>query len=242
MTPAFWLRRGSRFFLLMKVLYWIIPVIFICSAVYTQKVLVDRRFSFILNNPDCEWCLETDAPDRVDFIPHKTIFLRLAAPADSGFLADVLWLRASYHFGVHAITDGIYPYLDFLLQRITDLSPKWDLPYWAGAVMLLFEARDPIKAMALLDKGMDNLPELWELPFLKGYIFWKQFNNFQAASLFFHRASKLPGAPVYLSDLSRRMDTKRGQKRADDIFSGMVDKKLADPLQNERIHKRIEEM
>ena len=121
------------------------------------------------------------------------------------------------------------------------MSPRWELPYWAGTVMLLFEAKEPYEAMNLISKGIEVAPGTWEFPFLKGYIFWKQFNNYSAASYFFSKAASLDNAPTYLGDLSSKFARKVGQDKVDSIFSELMDKKITDSVQKQIIKQRIGE-
>ncbi len=164
-------------------------------------------------NPECPWCLNLGQDtDDVVFLPLNTSFVRLSAPADSDFIADILWMRATYYFGKHVLSDRQYPFLLFLLDLITDLSPNWIQPYLFGAVLLPVEAGLIDDGLYLIEKGLNHLPDQWRLWFFKGYYIWKGSGDNIEGAKAIHKASTLPGAPVFLSRLSATLANKSDQR------------------------------
>ena len=206
-----------------------------------QTDLLQKRFLFDFGVPECPWC-DSNVIDDVRFLPVNTLVTRLGAPADADFLADLIWFRTCYYFGAHALTDKEYGYLYYLLDRISDLAPRWELPYMFGAVVLYLEAGNPVEALKLIKKGNNNVPKCWELVFLKGYIFWKQFNNLEAASTILFKASQINGAPEYLSYLSGTLATHTGEKEFTSVFFHTVMSVIDDPLQKKIMQKKMLEL
>ena len=220
---------------------WPMIGILLGVTIIWQSHIVSERLVPTLNNPDCHWCDTSERADQVRFIPSNPLFIRLAAPADPQLLADLLWFRLGYYFGAHAISDRSYEHLYFLLNQVTDLSPRWSYPYLTGAIMLYLEAQDPVNSLRLISKGMKAMPELWGLPFFKAYIFWKEFEDYKTASHFLLLAASLKNAPSYLSGLAAKLAKKSGDMEFLEVFREMVDKRVDDPKQRKHILKRLQE-
>ncbi len=211
-------------------------------TIYNQTFLLKKRFSFSFTNPFCSWCnQEEEELDEVRFIPTNTLLTRMVSPADPDFMADLLWMRASYYFGVHAITDQDFFYLHYLLNKITDLSPRWEYPYLFGAIALYVEAQKPHQALSLLEKGILNLNESWRLRFLKGYIHWKVFKNYELASKTLYRASQIEGAPQYFVNLSVTLAMQSKNSAFSKAFYDIVMQTLKNPFQKKIIQQKIKE-
>ncbi|MFW5687818.1 MAG: hypothetical protein ACOCXV_02715 [Bacteroidota bacterium] len=180
-------------------------------TIFFQMEYVSKRYSVRIINPECPWCEEAVRED-VLYIPISAALMRLFSPADPHFLADLLWMRSAYYFGEHALKDQEYPYLFHMIDLITDLSPSWEHPYLFGAVILPDEADAVDDGMYLIEKGLVHHPDMWELWFYKGYYLWKYFDDNIGASEALHKASLMPGAPLYLAKLSATLATKAGQK------------------------------
>ncbi|GAB6145137.1 hypothetical protein JCM12294_25750 [Desulfocicer niacini] len=200
-----------------------------------------HRFSYTFDNPDCPWC-ETQSGDEITYLPLNTLPARLFSPADPDFLSDLIWMRTCYYFGAHSITDNQYDYLSFLLELITDLSPKWELPYTFGAISLFIEADSPFQAMGIIDKGLKHLPLVWELHFLSGYIAWKHFKDMESASISLLKASKIKGAPSYLASLSATLALKSDSQDFIDMFDRAALEIIDNSQQRQVIQNKIRKM
>lgn len=218
--------------------FLILPILILTISL--QSHLIDNRFSFILNNPDCPWC-EGQNVDDIAYLPLNTLSTRLFSPADPDFLADLIWMRACYYFGEHAITDQQYDQLLYLLELITDLSPKWELPYTFGAIALSVEAEAPFQAMVIIDKGIQQLPHVWELHFFSAYISWKDFNDLESASISLLKASRIEGAPRYLARLAATLALKGNNREFMNAFNRAALEMIDNPQQREIIQNKIKQ-
>jgi len=208
------------------------------ATIYFQTTLLNSRFSYSFDNPQCPWC-NSNQTDEVQFIPAKTVFIRMFAPADPDLTADFLWLRTQYYFGAHAVTDQDYFFLTYLLNKVTDLSAKWEQPYITGAIILYLEAKLPNQALVLLRKGESNIKDSWMIPFLKGYIYWKAFEDLEKASEQIFKASRIEGAPGYLSALSATLASRTGNRAFMATFYDILETYLDDPAQKQRIRQKL---
>jgi hypothetical protein len=110
-------------------------------------------------------------------------------------LADFLWIETGLYFGKHRLGDKTYPYLGHMVNIITDLDPKFIPAYTFGAMLLTDDANKIELALRLLDKGIANNPELWQIPFTKGFILYLYSKNNLEASKWFLLASYRENAP-----------------------------------------------
>ena len=83
--------------------------------------------------------------------------------------ADVYWIRAVQFFGGTRLSkdetknyDRLYPLLDIT----TTLDPRFNIAYRLGAILLAegSGAGSTDQAIALLEKGMREMPEKWQVP------------------------------------------------------------------------------
>ncbi|MEO0293455.1 MAG: hypothetical protein ABIN61_04430 [candidate division WOR-3 bacterium] len=110
-------------------------------------------------------------------------------------LSDLLWIEANLYFGKHRKTDRSYPYLFHMYDVITELDPKFISTYTFGGMILADDVKNIPLATKLLNKGMANNPERWEIPFVKGFIYYVYKRDYQSASKWFLFASQKENAP-----------------------------------------------
>ena len=155
-------------------------IIVLSFTILLQKDFVDSKTGTRTPVPGCPWCDEMSADD-VLFLPLNASIMRLFSPADPLLLADILWMRTSYYFGKHLLTDRDYPYLFKMLDLITDLSPDWVYPYLFGAVILPSEAESVEDGFYMIDKGLLFHTDNWQLWFFKGFYLWQVKNDMECA-------------------------------------------------------------
>lgn len=133
-------------------------------------------------------------------------------------MADVYWIRAVQFYGdtkLSTATNRNYDLLYPLLDTTTTLDPRFNIAYRFGAI-LLSEGYpngpgDVDQAITLLEKGMRAMPEKWQYYYDAGFVeYW--WRDHKAASEWFLKASKLPGAPPYLPTLAARALAEGGDR------------------------------
>src|ERR1035437_4303199 len=92
-----------------------------------------------------------------------TRFLRAVSLGYEHALADLLWFRTINYFGQHVQMDRMYPWLAHMCDVVTELDPRAEHVYHFGGVMLPWEADRVDDGIALLEKGIRNMPESWRL-------------------------------------------------------------------------------
>jgi tetratricopeptide (TPR) repeat protein len=120
--------------------------------------------------------------------------VRLLAAGNELVAADYLWLRMIQYYAYHMRRDQKYEYLFPIIDRLTDLDPRFVYPYTFGALLLVHDAQDSIQSLKLLDKAKRLNPDRWEFPYMKGFILYTFLRRDEEAALQFVEASKKPNA------------------------------------------------
>jgi len=212
------------------------------STLLLQAHFLHERYGEYKILADCPWCEDDGLGEDVVYVPFNASTMRLLSPADPHFLADLLWLRTVYYFGQHAFTDRQYPYLLHLLDVITDLSPEWEQPYLFGAVVLPVEAGAVEDGFYLIDKGLAQFPQSWELWFYKGFCMWQFRGDIDSAARALQRAALLPGSPPYLAPLAATLATRAGQRELALRFLNEVLDNLPTPDQRKIVLEKLREI
>lgn len=128
--------------------------------------------------------------------------------------ADIYWLRLTQEVGSgpdpHEWHE-IYP----LIELITDLDPSYGYAYEVGGSLLISQNEYAL-ADAILKKGMEKVPNRWQLPFLRGFLAWYEQKKWADAAPLILQASSIPKSPSYLPELAARLFA-----QSDDIDTGI---------------------
>jgi hypothetical protein len=143
--------------------------------------------------------------------------------------ADVYWIRAIQYYGGTSRKIGTrpaneqtsrrrYDLLYPLLDLTTTLDPRFHIAYRFGAIFLAEPYPGgpgrPDLAVALLEKGLREQPDRWDymqdIAFV--HYWWRQ--DYEAAALWFGRASHVPGAPWWLETMAANMLAKGGDRQS----------------------------
>jgi hypothetical protein len=191
------------------------------AAVWLQHV---RESSFPLAAPD----------DEVLYLKSGSA-ARHAVVAYQSLAADVYWIRAIQLFGgtrrivsneasgggastnvesVRRRYDVLYPLLDLT----TTLDPLFNIAYRFGAIFLAEPYPGgpdrPDLAVALLEKGLRERPNKWEYMQDIGFVHYWWRHDYDAAALWFKRASEVPGAPWWLRSLAATTLAQGGDRQS----------------------------
>lgn len=123
--------------------------------------------------------------------------------------ADWYWLQAIQYFGTRRNAAEQYRGLAPLMDLVVGLDPKFAYAYrFAGTVLPFNTGRGWVNvedANRILEKGIRERPDVWQIPFIRGYTaFWFE-EDFEKAARFTATAAALKGAPPYLALLATRL-------------------------------------
>ncbi len=139
-------------------------------------------------------------------------YLKAISLGHAPLLADFVYLWAIQYYSDYNQADR-YRYVEHVFgDVIAELDPEYIDPYWLGALILTTEGKDEEAGLRLLDRGFEENPSEWILPFLAGWE-CERFGQFDRAAAYFDRAAKVPGAPPDLFRLKAGMTARSGDLR-----------------------------
>ena len=97
-----------------------------------------------------------------------------------------------------------------LLDAITNLAPKFKMPYLVGGSTLSVLLEDHIGAKIIFKKGVQQYPNDWSILYRAAYHFLFELNDLETAARYMQRAAE-NGAPEWVHSLAARIYTKTGQ-------------------------------
>lgn len=134
--------------------------------------------------------------------------VRRLNPGLENVMADLYWLRTVQYFGGQRIfsKDRRFDLLLPLVTITTTLDPRLEIAYRYGAIFLgepwptgAGRAQD---AVALMERGVGNLPRSWRLRQDLGMFRYSYLGDGRGAAAVLLEAAKLPEAPFWLETLA----------------------------------------
>ena len=97
-----------------------------------------------------------------------------------------------------------------MLDRITDLSPKFDIAFISGATFLSIVVDDREGARRLFDKGVKQFPNDWSMAYRAAYHYLYELQEPRRAAYLLNQAGK-KGAPSWVHSLSAKLYSVSGR-------------------------------
>ncbi len=173
--------------------------------------------------------------ERFMFLP-KGEYLKAAALGYDHLAADIIWLRAIQVIGEKRISAEGYNWIYHALDVITTLDPKFHYAYQVGGVVLATLGKKIDLSNALLEKGLKENPDVWQIPFYLGFNHFFYMDDYKKAAEFMTITSRLPGRPFYIPQLAATLYVEQGNPEVALEFLERAYKETED----ERIKKEIE--
>lgn len=137
-----------------------------------------------------------------------------------GLLADWYWINSLQYMGNKLLNrkeeinlDDLRPInpklLYPMLDAATTLDPKFTTVYSYGAMIL--PAVDSNQAVKLLEKGIAENPDDWQLYHNLGFIYWR-LKNYPKAAEIYELGSQKPNAPNWMRLMSANMQAEGGSR------------------------------
>jgi len=175
--------------------------------------------------------------EKVMFLP-KGEYLKPAVIGYEQLVGDILWLHAIQVIGDKVVTPQGYDWAYHALDIVTTLDPKFAYAYQLGGVTLSALGNRPDLSNMLLEKGVRENPEVWQIPFYMGFNNFFYLNNYAAAAEYMDKASKLPGHPAYLPKLAARLYVQAGNP---DVALEFLNK-MSHEAKDEKVQSALEQM
>lgn len=154
---------------------------------------------------------ETFPGSSIIYIPSGK-FLKYATFGYRALAADAIYLWAIQYYSTPTIDDR-FDHLDHIFAIINELDPRYQDPYEVGALIAVQEARNPVAAFSILDRGAANNPDQWAYPFNAGHVAMMTLKDFPLAEKYFEQCMKIPGAPEFVERLRANAIFKKGDLR-----------------------------
>jgi len=155
--------------------------------------------------------------------------LRRMAIGYTALAADLYWIRAIQYFGDIRLgrvkpsggavgSKGDYPLLYPLLDLTTTLDPHFNIAYRFGSIFLAEPfpggVGRPDLAIALLEKGLREVPGKWEYVVDIGFVHYWWLHDYREAAAWFERASQMPDAPWWLRSMAATTSAQGGDRES----------------------------
>jgi len=168
--------------------------------------------------------------------------LRVAVLGYRQLTADLIWLKAVQHFGEGKPLRSQFVWAYHAADVVTDLDPQFMMAYLATGTALGVWGGMIDESIAILEKGMKNIPDEWRFPFHVGYDYFYELCDSSRAAPYIRAASTLPGAPAYLPRLAARMTVEGGDADLALEFLQRVDEQSRDPRMHEALSLKMKEV
>jgi tetratricopeptide (TPR) repeat protein len=186
----------------------------------------------------------TRAETQLLYIPDGEVLGRMALGFDA-LLADVYWIRALQHYGgtKRSVDEQkSYDLLGPLLDITTTLDPRFNAAYRFGAIFLTEGHPNgpgrPDLAIALLQKGIDVMPDKWEYYMDIGFVHYWWLRDYDTAAAWFERAADVPGASWWLRSLAANTLAAGGSRESSRmLWQQMHDTADNDWIRNESVRR-----
>lgn len=172
----------------------------------------------------------------------KGDYLKVAVVGYRQIVADLIWLKAVQNLGGRTQTREGYLAAYHAVDVLTDLDPQFVHAYQFTGTILGVWAGLVKESIAILSKGVQHNPTVWELPFFLGYDYYYELNDPASAAKYFQMASALPGAPGWLAGLATRMTVEAGDPNAALEFLQRLYLQTKDEQLREGLAQRIREV
>ncbi len=158
------------------------------------------------------------------------------------FLADLAWLEAVQVSGSRKMESGDYDRLYLLIRTVINYDPRFVVPYILGGLMMGDSQSHVREALEILQRGRENHPTDWRLPFYVGYLHYFVLGDPIAGGEALGEAAGKPDSPAYLPFLAARMLSEgRKPETAMEFLTAMARHEI-DPVRKQVIERRITEV
>ena len=126
--------------------------------------------------------------------------LKIMSLGNPGLVADILYLWSIQYYSMFRPHER-FLYLETIYNLITDLDPLYFDAYRIGALIMEIQTSgDQVHlketVRRLFDKGLENLPESWQLAEAAAWDLFMRFHDQEAALHYAEIAAVNPGAPA----------------------------------------------
>ena len=133
-----------------------------------------------------------------------------------GLMACIYWTRTVQYFGHRHFERGhTYNELAPLLEITTTLDPHLLPAYQFGASFLAPRppngAGEPVRAIQLMEYGIQNNPGNWQLYYDLGFVYYTELKDYKKAAEVFEEGSNVPNAHPFMKVMAAQLAQHAGE-------------------------------
>lgn len=183
---------------------------------------------------------------RFEHLPDSRM-VEIASLGHHRLTSDFFWLRAIQYYGNWALREEGYPRLGAIIDLVTDLTPRFEYAYRFAGVAVPYNHPDRgflnvDEAIRLLDKGVRNRPDVWQIGMFLGFAHLWYRGDSDAAIHGFEVASRAEGRPAYVPLLAARLHSHRGDPSGGLAFAQAMLEETTDPDIRRELEQRVREL
>lgn len=144
-------------------------------------------------------------PERLEETLPSPYATRLLSLGHYSLAADYYWMRSLVHFGDSRSHRVLYPNLEPFIQRSLALDPQFKSIYFLAGTALTLKGMDYELSNRILERGLIERPDVWEIPFYLGFNYYYFDHDFARAAETLALAAKDPDAPDYVWGMATRL-------------------------------------
>ncbi len=168
--------------------------------------ILTLSFAFLLQNlPENKGKFETE----LLYFPSGKMIKEISLDYKTT-LTNIMWFQIIQYYGQHLLTDRKLDHLYKLFDAITQLDSNFLQCYIFGGTVITYDMKKPDLGMAILKKGMVNLPTLWQIPFIQGFLYYVYFQDYEKSYRWFLFSSTKKDAPYYCKTFAAASKKKEG--------------------------------
>jgi hypothetical protein len=145
-------------------------------------------------------------------------------------MADLIYIWAIQYYSDYTIAER-YENLDHIFSIIAELDPRYLDPYEMGAIIAVYEARDPYLAFKVLDRGLEKNPDQWIFPYQAGHYATLTIKDYELARQYYKKTMEIEGAPaiakrLYADAAFKGTDYQTAWQNWKEVYEGTDDDRI----------------
>jgi tetratricopeptide (TPR) repeat protein len=157
-------------------------------------------------------------------------YLKHATFGYSSLVADLVYIWAIQYYSDYTIAER-YDNLDHVFSIIAELDPQYLDPYEMGAIIAVYEARDPYTAFKVLDRGLEKNPDQWIFPYQAGHYASSTIKDYELAQQYYKKAMEIESAPpivrrLYADAAFKVTDYQTSWQNWLEVYQGTEDERI----------------
>jgi hypothetical protein len=188
------------------------------------------------------------ADEELLYLPNEKLLNHFTGGLSS-IVADMLWLKCVQYVGTQVQGDRDFTWLNHMLNTVVRLDPYFKDAYRYGGMFLAALRADSDAGLDLLERGMVQCPDAWELPYEAAMIHLlnrrDQPGALQRVAYFLSMSAATGKAPGMVLELAQRLQSEYNMVDIErEMWAGLLesgDRLLSEMAARKLIELRLRE-